>query len=308
MHPKIQEIIDQTKIANIPPQRDQPIGKVRESFANLRLLAGDNVPVYKIVSESVTSSDGKVLLRFYYPKNAEKLPTLLYFHPGGFVKGDLESHDPICRMIANRSDCLVVSVGYRLAPEFPFPTAIEDGYYALLWLFENASSLGVDPDKIAVGGESSGGNIAAVLTHLSRDRKGPTISYQMLIYPMLDLTFSFPSHKELDKGYLLDESSLIWYREMYIGSEHDPKKPLISPLWFSNFSGLPPAFLLTCEFDPLKDEGKAYADKLQQAGIPIYFREYEGMTHGFFQMPGILDEASLAITSASESLKNHFSS
>lgn len=302
VHPKLQEIIDRTKAANLPAQKEQTLEQVRNAFTGLRLLAGEPEGVYKIENKSISTSEGSILLRLFYPKKKEKFPMLLYFHPGGFVKGDIETYDPICRMVANRSNCLVISVGYRLAPENRFPSQIEDGIYALKWIYENAKEIGGDEKKIAIGGESSGGTLAAALTHLNIHRKGPHISFQVLIYPLLDFSFSYPSHKEFNKGFLLDEASLNWYKEMYLSHEDNPKSPLVSPLWQTHFSDLPPTVVITAEYDPLRDEGEAYVEKLQSAGVAVHFTRYEGMTHGFFMMPGILDDAKRAIAEVGEEL------
>ncbi|GAB4184937.1 MAG: alpha/beta hydrolase [Simkaniaceae bacterium] len=306
IHPKLQEIIDQTNASHLPPQSEIPIEKARESFYKLRLLAGDPQPVAKILNQAIPGPSGNILTRIYYPNEEENQPVLVYFHPGGFVKGDIESHDIICRDICNAAECAVMSVNYRLAPENKFPAQMEDGYAALNYLQSNAREIHCDKNRIAVGGESSGANLAAVLTHFVKEKGGPQIIFQVLIYPQTDYTRQFPSHKEFAKGYLLEEESLIWYANQYLPESADPRNPKISPLWAEDFSNLPPAFIITAEYDPLRDEGEAYAQKLKEAGIKVIHHRYEGMTHGFFQMGGILDAANRAMEEVGEALKLAF--
>jgi len=308
LHPILQEIVNQTKAANLPPQSEESLQKTRGAYARLRLLAGDPPVMAKIVNRLISSSQGSIAIRLYYPIEKEIFPVLVYFHPGGFVKGDIDCHDTICRDIANLAECVVVSVNYRLAPEYKFPSPIEDGYTALKYLKEHADDLQIDKNRIAIGGENSGGNIAAVLTHFVKEKGDLHFVLQVLIYPQTDYTFQSPSHKEFAKGFLLEEESLHWYADQYIPKGVDRKTPYLSPLWATDFTFLPPALIITAEYDPLRDEAEAYADKLKQAGIKVILHRYKEVTHGFFQMGGILNIAAQAMEEVAESLKLAFRS
>ena len=300
---QIQEIINQTKAANNPPLSSQTLKEIREAPHRLKLLAIESESVAEITNLSIPGEGGAISIRLYHPSRKQPLPMLIYFHPGGYVKGDIESHDPLYRAMANSAEVIVIAVDYRLAPEHPYPAALEDGYSALKWAEEHGRDYGGDPKRIAVGGESSGGNLAAALAILARDRGGPHICYQALIYPPLDYTNSLPSHKEFREGYLLDEDSILWYASQYVPEGVEKASPLISPLFVENVEGLPPTLLLTCGYDPLRDEGEAYADKLKKDGIPTKYHCYKGMAHGFFQLSGVVDEGRRAITSVGNALK-----
>lgn len=251
--------------------------------------------LFQVRDEAIkVSGDGEIVLRIYKPIEGDSLPLLLYFHGGGFVVGDLESHDSTCRRLAIQNKCVVVAVDYRLAPEYPFPIPCEDCYEATVWAVGNASSLGVNPDRVAVMGDSAGGNLATVVTMMARDRQGPAIACQVLIYPTTDATKSMNSIQSLSDGYLLTKDMIYWFSKNYCGLEGNLRQPYLSPLFATNLMNLPPALIITAEFDPLKDEGEAYAKKLRENGNQVTFREYAGMIHVFFQMPKYLAEARLA--------------
>ncbi len=228
---------------------------------------------------------------------------LVWFHGGGWVIGDLDTTDVCCRLLANRSDAVVVSVDYRLAPEDPFPAGLEDCMTAVAWTVENAELLGVDPTRLAVGGDSAGGNLAAVVAQRNRDEFGPAIRFQLLVYPATDLTLSHPSVKENGEGYFLTRDAMVWFTDHYLSGGADPKDPRVSPLFADSAAGLPPALVITAEFDPLRDEGEAYGAWLQEAGVPTTIVRYDGQIHGFFGMVGMLDDASKAIDQAADGLR-----
>jgi len=304
LDPTIKEIIEVTKEANNPPLSKVPLSTVRQGPMKMRPLAGEPVPLAKVMNH-IIHENGNHLLRLYYPKDDTPLPTLLYFHPGGFVKGDIDSHDATCRALAQTSNCIVVSMNYPLAPENPFPKALDAARSVLYWISSHPKEIGSD-GRIAIGGENSGGNLAAVLTHEVKDAPFPDISYQVLIYPQMDFTLSTLSHEEYAAGYLLERDSIEWYRSQYLKNNEDLTDPRISPLYAKDFSDLPPAFIVTAEYDPMQDEGEFYAQKLKDHDVPVEYKKYPGMVHGFFQMAGILDTAKLAISDVGNALKNHF--
>ncbi len=262
--------------------------------------------LFSIKNERIkVSGEEEINVRIYLPTDSSPLPLLLYFHGGGFVVGDLESHDSTCRRIAKQNNCVVVAVDYRLAPEYPFPIPCEDCYEATVWAVKNASRLGINPKQVAVMGDSAGGNLATVVTMMARDRRGPTISCQVLIYPTTDASKSMPSIDLLKDGYLLTKEMIHWFSKNYSGNENDLRQSYLSPLFATNFKNLPPALIITAEFDPLKDEGDAYAKKLQENGNHVTFKEYAGMIHVFFQMPKYLKEARQLETQVADFLKQY---
>ncbi|NGX51397.1 MAG: Carboxylesterase NlhH [Chlamydiae bacterium] len=301
LHPTIKEIIKVTSEANNLPVSKISLEEVRRGPSRMRRLMGEPQPLAKVMNHLIPIEHDKLLMRLYYPEENRLLPLLLYFHPGGFVKGDIDTHDPVCRSIAHASGCLVAALNYPLAPENPFPTALRAAKTALNWILTRPKELGFD-GRIAVGGENAGGNLAAVLAQEAPSK----ISFQLLIYPPTDFTSSTPSNQEYEKGYLLDKESIDWYQKLYLGAAGNPADPRISPLLAKDFSALPPALVITAEFDPLRDEGESYAKKLKDAGVAVTLHRYDGMVHGFFQMAGILDEAKMAIQEVGETLKTHF--
>jgi acetyl esterase len=243
-------------------------------------------------------------VRVYTPHDAVggEAGVLVWSHGGGWVIGDLETADATCRALANRSGAVVVSVDYRLAPEHPAPAALDDCIEALMWTVENGELLGVDVTKLAVGGDSAGGNLAALVCQRVRDDFGPAIEFQLLVYPATDLTMSHPSIEENGEGYFLTKDSMQWFCECYLG-EADPKSPSISPLHAESLAGLPPALVITAEFDPLRDEGEAYAAALREAGVPTEHVRYDGQIHGFFAMRSMLDDGGHAVDRAAAALR-----
>lgn len=278
-----------------------------EARALLRQLALFNPreEVYQVDDRTIETDGGDLPIRVYTPGPTtvgDESAVLVWFHGGGWTVGDLETADAACRRLANRARAVVVSVDYRLAPEHPHPAAVEDCVAAVTWTVENAELLGVDPTRLAVGGDSAGGNLAAVVTQRNRDEFGPAIAFQLLAYPATDLTLSHPSVEENGQGYFLTRETMRWFTDNYVG-DADPKDPALSPLYAENLGGLPPALILTAEFDPLRDEGEAYAARLEEAGVPVRRVRYEGHIHGFFNMIGLLDIAGAAIDGAADELR-----
>jgi len=249
---------------------------------------------------------GPLVLRAYTPVAAggPTLPAIVYFHGGGFVMGDLDTHDALCRTLANESSCRVFSVATALAPEFPFPAAIDDAFAALKWVEDNASALGIDPYDIAVAGDSAGGNLAAVVCLLAKaNRNTPHIAYQLLFYPSIALTREFVT-RPFGQGYRLDDRAIQWFYSHYMPVGADPMDERLSPIAAKDASGLPPAYILTAGFDPLRDEAIAYAAKLKQAGVTVTHVDYPTMIHGFLTMQGWIPLATQAIGAAGQAVKD----
>ncbi len=251
---------------------------------------------------------GELALRSYTPleRGAGALPVLVFFHGGGFVIGDLDSHDGTCRALANAARCAVVAVDYRLAPEAKFPAAAEDCYAATCWVAENAAALGVDAVRIAVGGDSAGGNLAAVTALLARDRRGPRLAHQLLIYPVIDCAFDTPSYRENAEGYFLTREMMRWFWHHYLEKPDQAADPTASPIRAATLAGVAPATVITAEYDPLRDEGEAYASRLAQAGVAATLTRYDGVIHGFFGMGNAIDKAKLAVAQAARELREAF--
>ncbi len=306
LDPQAQALLDQMAAAGAPPFESLSPEQAREMIMQMRELAGPPEPVARVEDRVAATAAGPIPVRIYAPEATGPLPVLVYFHGGGWVIGNLETVDAPCRALANRARCLIVSVDYRLAPEHKFPAAAEDCYAATRWVAEHAAELGADPSRIAVGGDSAGGNLAAVVALMARDRGGPRLAYQLLIYPVTNYDFSTPSYQENAEGYLLTKNAMVWFWDHYLRDPSDGQNPYASPLRAADLRGLPPAFVITAEYDPLRDEGEAYAERLRQAGVPTELRRYDGMIHGFFQMAGVLDQGKKVIADAAAALRGAF--
>lgn len=269
-------------------------------------LSGMGEPIAKVEDLMIPVKDGEIKLRIYTPVGQGVFPIFIYLHGGGWVLGDLDTVDSPCRSIANQAKCIVVSVDYRLAPEHKFPIPLEDCYEAATWVAKYANDWNGDPTRIAIGGDSAGGNLAASVTMLARDQKGPSFVSQVLIYPVTDLTFSTPSYIENGEGYFLTRDNMVWFSQHYLNNEEDKLNALAAPLLAKDVSKLPPALVITAEYDPLRDEGLAYVKQLQLAGVQVESTCYEGMIHGFFWMAGIMDKGKMAIEQVSRYLQTSF--
>jgi acetyl esterase len=248
----------------------------------------------------------RVAVRSYRPAAEGLLPALVFFHGGGWTIGDLDTHDVVCRQLSLGARCAVFSVDYRLAPEHPFPAAVDDCFFATKYLSERAAEFKVDPARIAVGGDSAGGNLAAVVALMARDQAGPPLACQLLIYPATDQRCEFPSHARNGEGYLLTREAIRFFRAGYLPNQKDRTDWRASPLLASSHAGLPPAFVLTAGYDPLVDEGRAYAERLAAAGVEVSYREYSDMVHGFVLFGGIVDAAGTAVAECCEQLRRAF--
>jgi acetyl esterase len=237
---------------------------------------------------------GSLRTRLYRPRATGPMPTMVYLHGGGFVIGDLESHDGVCRRIAAASGCAVLAVDYRLAPEHRYPAAVDDAEAAFRWVAEHPDAIGADPARLGIGGDSAGGNLAAVVARRLRDGGGPAPRMQLLIYPVTDMTMSQPSIETFARGYYLERSQMDWFLEQYVPPERI-REPDASPLFVDDLSGLSPAIVVTAGFDPLRDEGEAYAERLREAGVSVRARCEAGLIHPFVSLAGISRESSAAL-------------
>jgi acetyl esterase len=249
---------------------------------------------------------GELPVRVYRPPGTGPFPALVYLHGGGWVLGGLDTHDGTCRALARAVPCVVVSVDYRLAPEHPFPCAAEDAWAATRHVAANAAAFGAEPGRIAVGGDSAGGNLAAVVALMARDRGGPSLVHQLLVYPVIDAAMDTPSYRENAEGYFLTADAMAWFWGHYVPDPAARRNPYASPLRAADLAGVAPAQVLTAEFDPLRDEGETYAARLRAAGVPVTLRRFDGMIHGFFSMTGSLDQAAVAVEEAAVGLRAAF--
>ena len=297
LDPGLKLVLDQLAANPGPQLHELPVAQARVFFDQMQLPRPE-VKIAEVADRKIPGPAGQLPVRIYRPEEKAPLPALVYFHGGGWVIGSLETHDGTCRDLANRIGCVVVSVDYRLAPEARYPAAAEDCYAATKWVAENAKALGVDAARLGIGGDSAGGNLAAVVALMARDRGGPTLRHQLLIYPVTDADFSRASYRENAEGYLLTTKAMEWFWGHYVPDPARRQEPYAAPLRAKELSGLPPAFVLTAEYDPLRDEGEAYAKRLQQAGVKTRLQRYDGAIHGFFAMGLLAEVARKAVDDA----------
>jgi acetyl esterase len=287
--PQVEMMLDLLNDYDISLSGDD-ISEARQQLETMVDLAGDDpVPVGDVSDFTIESEEREIPARAYVPEGEGPFPVVAFFHGGGFVLGSIDIYDNLCRLLAMQSECLVVSVGYRLAPEHPWPAALEDCYDATLWLSRNADRFSGDGTRLAVAGDSAGGNLSATVSLLARERGMPDIDRQILLYPSTAYLEPMASRAENASGYFLTAEDLIWFVKQYIESPFDAYNPLAFPLQACDLSELPPAFVLTCGFDPLRDEGIEYGDRLRNAGVDVEHTNYESMIHGFLNMEGIID-------------------
>jgi acetyl esterase len=304
LHPQAQAFVDTFNALPRPPHGEFTVEMARQGIPGVVRPAGPAVGATR--DFTIPDAGGQPMrMRSYTPLDASSgpLPLLLFIHGGGWVMGDLEMYDAICRELTQAAGCIVVAVEYRRAPEAKFPAASQDCYAALQWVAEHAAELGADPRRIAVGGDSAGGNIAAAVTLMARDRNGPHIAFQILIYPVTQHAFDTPSYRDLAEGYLLTLAGMQWNWNHYLSDVAAGQDPLASPLLAADLSRLPPAYLITAEYDPLRDEGEAYAKRLAEAGVEVEFKRYDGMIHAFFTLGQYFDDGRAAVTHAAAALR-----
>lgn len=292
LDPKVRAFLD-SPMAQMPPVEQltpQILRDVLKQFPAPVL----NPPMHAVRDLKAAGAQGNLLVRLYRPSAARNLPLIAFFHGGGFVMCNVDIYDDFCKLLATFAGCAVASVEYRLAPENPFPGPLEDCYAALQWLCAQGSELGLDTSRVAVAGDSAGGNLAAGTAILARDRKGPVLRYQGLFYPCLDPACASASAQALATGYLLRRDTMLWFWRHYLKNATDGGNPLAT-LLRADLTGLPAATVVTAEFDPLRDEGEAYADRLRAAGVAVTGRRYLGMIHGFASLPYVTEVATRAL-------------
>jgi len=303
LDPQARAVFDRLAAMGGPPINEMTVSDARQNSVDMAAMQGAPEEVAKVEDRTLPGPAGDIRVRIYTPAAEGLLPVLVFFHGGGWVIGNIEMVDGLCRSLANASGCIVVSVDYRLAPEHPFPAAVDDAYCATSWVAANAAGFGGDPWRIAVGGDSAGGNLAAVVAQMARDRGRPELKFQLLVYPATDAACDTPSCGENADGYFLTRDAMLWFRNHYLPSEDDRSNPYASPLRAGDFRGLPAALVITAEYDPLRDEGEQYAARLHDAGVPVQLTRYEGMIHGFFAMGAVIDQGRKAIEQAAAALR-----
>jgi acetyl esterase len=276
------------------------VDEIRKAYLFYPTLSGKPEAVFRVTNRSIPGLFGEIPIRVYAPSSERGLPVFVFFHGGGFVAGNLDTHDTPLRAIANRCGCIVVSVGYRLAPDNPYPAAVDDAYAATLWVAEHAAEIDGDPHRIAVGGDGAGGNLAAVVGLMARDRGGPHLTYQVLIYPDLDALTLGSRYSSNDP--ILGPEARAAVLGAYVPLTTNLQEPYISPVFAQSFKNLPPALVITDEDDPTRDEGQLYAHELESGGVPVRIYSYPNMIHGFFLMAGELDAGKRAIDEISAAL------
>ncbi len=303
---KVKAMLDQMTQMAMPKLWEIGPAAARTAMRSSIFRGGDEA-IGKAEDRKIKGPAGDIPVRVYTPVNASDaiLPGLVFFHGGGFVIGDLETHDDMCRVFANQAGCRVVAIDYRLAPEHPFPAAVDDCWAATQYVSANAKEFGIDPSRLAVGGDSAGGNLAAVVAQLAKQAGGPAIKFQLLIYPVTQLGSSVEtkSMRENAKGYFLEKDGMDWFTRCYVTDPAHRNDPRVSPLLCKDLSGLPPAYVVTAGFDPLRDEGKDYGEALDQAGVSVTHVHYPSMVHGFFSFRSLVPKAKEAMAAAAGALK-----
>jgi acetyl esterase len=297
LNPALKNLIEQKLASATVPQWEMPIEQVREAFAKLwtPAITGGQAEVRNVEDRALPTKVGGVNMRVYVPDQGENPSVVMYFHGGGYVKGGVQDADPFCRRLAKSTGRIVASVGYRLAPENPFPAALDDAFAATSWVFEHAEELGATRASFAVCGESAGGNLATVVCLLAKPQTEVVISHQVLLQPVTDFTLSKPSINMPASECLVPRDDLAWYYREYCGTDRDFRDPRVSPLWAEDVAGLPRTLIIAAEYDTLRDEAAAYAEKLRAAGVDVTYSCYAGMLHGFLGMGGLVKEAQQAI-------------
>ena len=303
LDPILQAMVDNSKAqGRTQSLAEGGLQQARDAYAMMRAAGGQEAPIASVDDRAIPGPAGDIPIRIYTPEGEAPFPVVVYFHGGGFTIGSVDSHDPVTRRMASESGAIVVSVDYRLAPEGRFPAAVDDCFAALQWIGDNASTFGGDPSRLAVAGDSAGGNLAAVTSIMAREAGGPNLALQVLVYPTTDVTREYPSHKENADGPFLTADTMRWFWEQYQPDASDWRaSPIVADL-----SNLPPALVVTGQYDPLRDEGKAYADKLRDAGNTVTYHNYETMPHVFLQLWGVLPAAKELSTEIAEALRKAF--
>ena len=309
LHPQCKVVLDAIAAQGGKPIEESTPAEIRASRAKnaeaMAALAGPEQPVARVEDRTVPGPGGPIPVRVYWPVADRRLPILVYLHGGGWVFGNIGTVDRTCRALANTVECVVVNVGYRLAPEHKYPAAAEDAYAVIAHIAAHPQEFNVDAGRIAVAGDSAGGNLATVACLMARDRGGPRLVYQLMIYPVTDYDDDRPSSREND-GYLLNHAVMRYFWDHYVTTPEEGRQPYASPLNAKSLAGLPPAMVITAECDPLRDQGEAYARRLQESGVPVTLKRYDGAIHVFFQMSAVIDSGREAVGDAASALRQAF--
>ena len=303
LDPALQGLLDAMAEAAGPRLEEMTPAEARAMYESTQLPAPEPIELPSIVDRTIPGPAGEIPVRVYTPEGSGPHPGLVYFHGGGWVIGSPDSHDVSCRQLARDAGAVVVSVDYRLAPEHRYPAAADDCYAATQWTVANAAELGIDPARVAIGGDSAGGNLTAAVALMARDRGGPALVFQLLIYPVTDADFTRASYVDNAEGYFLTTSAMQWFWDHYVPDPAQRAEALCAPLRADDLSGLPPALVQTAEYDPLRDEGEAFADRLKQSGVPTTLTRYDGLIHGYFAMGAVAPRANEAVAEAVAALK-----
>ena len=302
LDPAVQALLAQMENPDAPKLSELEPAVARAGFAALAALQGEPEAVASVEDRKIPGPAGEIPVRIYKPSNEANLPVVMYFHGGGWVIMDVETHDSLCRALANAARCAVVSVDYRLAPEAKYPAASDDCYAATRWVADNAASLGLDASRMAVAGDSAGGHLTAVVTQMARAQGGPSLVFQVMHCPVTDYGYDTPSYAANGDGYMLTRESMEWFWNHYLPTPEHGAETNASPLR-GDLAGLPPALVQTAEFDPLRDEGKAYAEKLKAAGVPVTYTQYPGLIHDSFLFMGVVPGGRKNVDEAADHLR-----
>ncbi len=307
VHPQAQAMLDLVAASGTPDLADANLPDIRAGYALLNSMgAGSAEPVAEIAEREVPGPGGGIPVRVYRPDGDAPLPMVVYFHGGGWTIGSVDAFDSVTRQVANAAGAIVVSVDYRLAPEHPYPAAVDDCWAATTWAVEHATELGGDGTRFAVMGDSAGGNLAAVIAQRSAREGGPQPALQVLVYPAVDAAMDTVSHRDNAKGYFLDRELMDWFYGCYTRAGGQVDDPAISPSRAPDLRGVAPAFVITAEYDPLRDEGEAYAAALRAAGVGATVHRFDGMIHGFFGLGALVDAGREAVDAAGAALRAAF--
>ncbi|HEX4758683.1 MAG TPA: alpha/beta hydrolase [Terracidiphilus sp.] len=306
LDPEVRALLGLIRLEGAPRIETMSVEQARIiRAAGFKKLGGPPIELARVEGLTIPGAAGEIPARVYANEAGGLRTGLVYFHGGGYVIGDLDTHEPLCRALAKESGAVVVAVDYRRAPENRFPAAVEDAQAATVWIARNAEQLGIDARRIAVVGDSAGGGLATVVAMRCRDAARPALMAQVLLYPVMDLSsFDTDSYLAFAENHLLTRVAMQWFAGHYLGSAEDARNPEASPLLARDLSGLPPALVITAEFDPLRDEGEAYAERLAEAGTTVTITRYSGMIHGFASMLGVLERGRLAIREAAQFLRD----
>ena len=303
MHPQVRSYLDAVAAQNRPAWETMPPAESRELFASFKAAFGEGPQLHRVEDRVIAEY---VPVRVYTPSDEDDLPVVVYYHGGGWVLGNLDTHDVLCRRLANETQCVVVAVDYRLAPDAKFPVAFDDCLAATSYVSQHADEFNIDPTRLVVAGDSAGGNLAAAVAIRAAEVGAPEILSQVLIYPVVEPNFETDSYVAHAEGFGLTRKTMMWFWEQYLASKEDASNPHAVPNVATNLSALPPAHFITAEHDVLLSEGESYAKRLQDAGVQTTMRQYPGMIHGFVQLCGVFDVGRQAISDLAEYLRNLF--